>query len=395
MAFFTWLHKFLTPQRPDASPPSGREQPVSSAVDTRTEDIVAVCDLARRIALGPNGQTDDAFDRGDASALPVSDEKPDITVTVGAIFRDRGDFEQAVRLREELLSRPGTPAKLRARTLFELGRDYKQAGLLDRSLLAYADAKKAGHPERAVNEDLCRLYADSGDFASAAELARALGNVAAQACYMVRQAGEAATSGRDGAAEPLIRKALSLFPGSPEARLALCRMFLLGGSAAKALTEAKAGLGGMTKAGRLIFLEGLYSFTEGASAPDLKAESLRVLFFGLCDALAALKPDVTACYYAGLFLQAIHDNAQAEQWFTKALVLDPDFWAARLALLSLSTAWENLPPLLAGQVAFFTEAASRSKRFVCPPCGLRRDTIFSQCPRCLTWHSAAFRLRLV
>ncbi len=390
MKSFAWLQKLLAPLWPDAPSSSGQKGCDPPPAGAYAEDIVAACDLARRIAQDrhePNGASPPS------PALPASEEKPDPSVTLGAMFRDQGDFEHAVRLREAVLSRPESSAQLRARTFFELGRDYKVAGLLDRALSAYKNAKKAGYPERAVNEDLCRLYADSGDFASAANFAGETGNIPAKACYLVREAGEKAASRKDDEAERLLAKALALFPASPEARLAYSRMLLLGGKAEKALAEAR--LEGMSASGRLIFLEGLYAFCKGPSAPALKADDLGLLFSGLCGLLAALPPDITACYYAGLFRQAAGDDAGAELWFSKALVLDPDFWAARLALLSLAAAREDLPPLLAEQVAFFTQAAFRSKRFVCPPCGLRREAVFSQCPRCHTWHSAVFRLRLV
>lgn len=384
MSFVGWLQKFFVPRRSGAPPSIG--------ADTRAGDTAAICDLARQAA---SGAEDFSSPFSGACGDVFTEETSDASIALGTLFREQGDFAQAVRLREVMLSRPGTSARLRARTLFELGRDYKQAGLLDRALLAYKDARKSGYPEQAIKEDLCQLYADSGDFSSAAEHAEELGNLPAQAHYFVRQAEEAAATGKDDMAAHLLRKALSRYPGSPEARLVFVRMFLLDGAVEKALAETKAGLGHMTEPGCLIFLEGLYSFVNGPSALDSDPDGPRALYSGLCDVLAARKPDIALCYYAGLFLQAINKNVQAEQWFTKALVLDPAFWAARLALLSLAAEREDLPPLLAEQIQFFRAVGARSKRFVCSPCGLRRDTIFSQCPRCRAWHSAAFRLRLV
>ena len=257
---------------------------------------------------------------------------------------------------------------------------------------------------------MLQLFADSGDFPAAAAYAAKLGNIPAQAFFLVRTAEEEASGGRDNAAAQLLDKAVSLFPGSPEARLARASMFLFGGKGEKALEEVVAGFSGFAAgtgagsgvgsgtgaaaSGRLLLLEGLYARVTGSSAPNIAPAALRVLVAGLHAFIGAGKPDVTACYYCGLFLQAVQEDAPAEQWFTKALVLDPDFWAARLALLVLAAAREDLPPLLAEQIVFFKAVGTRSKRFVCPPCGLRRDTVFSQCPRCRSWHSAAFRLRL-
>ena len=412
MAFFTWLQKRFAPRDPALPPPPDLRERVSCACDrNRRRDMTEACMLAYRVRdAGDSPDMPEAcpagiFQAGELSGPPDAD-LPDGISELGVLYRERGDFEQAVLLRETVLALPNTSPALRARTFFELGRDYRHAGLLDRALLAYKDARKAGCPESAVNEDLLQLYADSGDFPTAAAYAAKLGNIPAQAFFLVRAAEEEASGGRDGGAAQLLDKAVSLFPGSPEARLARASMFLLGGNGEKALAEVVAGLTGMgagmragsgagdAASGRLLLLEGLYTRVTGSSAPNITPAALRVLVAGLHAFIGAGKPDVTACYYCGLFLQTVREDAPAEQWFTKALVMDPDFWAARLALLVLAAAREDLPPLLAEQVAFFKEAGTRSKRFVCPPCGLRRDTIFSQCPRCRSWHSAAFRLRL-
>ena len=63
------------------------------------------------------------------------------------------------------------------------------------------------------------------------------------------------------------------------------------------------------------------------------------------------------CYYNGLFMQRLKKADEAEQWFTKALVIEQDFWAARLALLALIAERDRefLPPLLAQHKAFFLQ----------------------------------------
>lgn len=391
MALLAWLQTLFTPQRQGKATPAAWKQSTSISASTPAQNNAAACELARRIVYDPDGAAALPADR---SGQPFYEDAPDPMLLLGAVLRSRGDFEQAVRLREEILAQPETPPLLRARTLFELGRDYKQAGMLDRATEAYKDARKAGFPERTVIEDLCQLYADAGDFEKAAEMAEALGNPSAQACYMVRQAEDLAGGGNDQNAERLLFKALLLFPASPEARLALSRMFLLSKDPQKALDKTRGGLEDMGDAGRLILLEGLHAFAGGPLAPNIDTAAMRTFFTGLCDTFNTLKPNLVLCYYGGLFLRHIREETLAEHWFSKALALAPDFWAARLSLLSLTAAREELPPLLAEQIRFFIEAGARAKRFKCAACGLPRESIFSHCPRCRAWHSAAFRTTL-
>lgn len=318
----------------------------------------------------------------------------EISLALGNLFRAQGDIDRAVALREAALSHPETDRALKARTYFELGRDYRTAGFFDRALEAFKEARKLAFAETEVSRELARLYADAGDFTAAAGEYALLGMPFAEAWCMVKEAEEKAAADKNDAAVRLLKHAASVCPGSPEAWGALAAMSLMGGDTERCLAQLHAGLEKAVPSGRLILLEGLHAFARGESAPDIPAGDLEKVASGLSAILAGFEPDVTLCYYAGLFLLLVGRLDEAEQWFTKTLVMDPDFWAARLALLSLVAGREELPPLLGQQVAFFTAEGARSKRFVCPPCGLRRDTIFSQCPRCQAWHSAAFRLRL-
>lgn len=377
MSFLAWLRKALS-FRDSTFPPAA--QAGAQAPPATNDSLAAVQELSR------------LFTQGKAPALDAGSEE--VSLALGTLFREQGDIDQAVRLREMLLTRAGNEPPIKARASFELGRDYRKAGLLDRALSAYKDALRFGHSAVAVSRELAQLYADSGDFAAAAAEAALFKDARAQACYLVWQAEEDAAAGRDEAAFKLLRQALHIYPGSPEARLALASMSLLEDNAEAALEQLRAGLANSSPSGRLLLLEGLYAFAGGRAAPDIAPAALRDVALGLSAALDPLEPDVTLCYYAGLYLQLVRLEAEAEQWFTKALVLDPEFWAARLALLALAAGREPLPSLLEQQVHFFTTLGSHSKRFFCPPCGMRRDTIFSQCPRCLAWHSAAFRTRL-
>ena len=368
MSFFAWLQKaFASGAAP--SPDAERLEALIGAPLPAEHELLL----------------DGLLDEEDAAYLPLA---------LGNLFRAQGDIDRAVRLRERVLANPDADNALKGRAWLELGRDYRKAGFLDRAQRAFKEAARLGVSVRAVGVELMRLHADCGDFAAAATEAAALGNAAAEAHYLVRQAREQAACGNDAEAGHSLRRAVGVYAGSPEARLSLATISLLADDSAKALADTREGLAKATASGRLILLEGLYAFVRGPSGPAIGKEALRAFATGLADALTGFAPDITLCYYAGLFLQLAGDTGGAEQWYTKCLVLDPDFWAARLAILTLAAGREPLPPLLADQIAFFTEQGARSKRFLCPSCGMRRDTIFSQCPRCFDWHSAEFRLRL-
>ena len=327
-----------------------------------------------------------------SAANPI--DAADISIILGNLFRAQGDIARAVKLREALLVRTDVDAPLKARIFYELGCDYRRAGLLDRALGAYKEARKLGFSGQAVSAELAHLFADSGDFTAAAKEFSAIGNAPGEAYFLVMQAEERAARGDDDTAVKLIKRAIGVHPGSPEAWLALTCMNLMSGNEVKARKQYVAGLAKAKDSAELILLEGLHSFINGPSAPAIPSDALHTLLSAFNDDFAARDAGLMLCYYGGLFMQWIKKADAAEQWFTKSLVIEPDFWAARLALLALTADRELLPPLLAQQIVFFTRKAAESKRFFCRSCGMRRNSIFSCCPRCRAWHSVTFRLYL-
>ena len=318
----------------------------------------------------------------------------DIPNILGNLFRAQGDIDRAVKLREALLVHPDANEAHKARTFFELACDYRKAGLLDRAQMAYKEARRFGFDDRAIRNELAYLFADSGDFVAAALELAAVANPQAEAYFLVMQAREQAGTGNDQPAIKLLRQALVVSPESPEALLALTCMNLMNGDWRSAHKQFAPGLAHAGASPRLILLEGLHAYITGPAAPAIPTESLDAFVQAVGADLTFGRTDLLLCYYGGLFMQRMKKTEEAEQWFTKTLLLDPEFWAARLALLALVAERETLAPLLANQIAFFSQKASESKRFFCRPCGMRRDSVFSFCPRCRAWHSIAFRLYL-
>lgn len=379
MSLTNWFQKMVSPEK--------KPEPVSlPTVDREAQpDDDSMATLQELSRFVNSGQTSDA--------RSLEEDCTDYALILGNLFRAQGDIDRAVRLRETLLATPGMTAERKASIFFELGRDYRKAGFFDRASAAFREARTLGYAPDYVSQELALLAASSGDYERAAAESAHYGNFRAEACYNIQLAEEYSAIGNDSAAMRLIKKALSVFPGSPEAWLRLVTINLVNGEAERSFKRLRAGLERADKTGKLILLEGLYAFINGPVAPHIDKKALATVADELAKFFDTKDLDVVHSYYAGIFLQAAGKEKIAEQWFTKCLVLDPDFWAARLAILSLSVRREKLPMLLSQQIDFFSSQAAHAKRFRCDNCGLRRDTIFSVCPRCRAWHSAAFRAR--
>jgi lipopolysaccharide biosynthesis regulator YciM len=79
-----------------------------------------------------NEQPDRAIDAF-IEVVKLDPETIDLHFALGNLFRRRGETERAIRMHQNLLSRPDLPEEQRTHAMYELGQDYLKAGLLDRA----------------------------------------------------------------------------------------------------------------------------------------------------------------------------------------------------------------------------------------------------------------------
>ena len=79
-----------------------------------------------------NEQHDKAIDAF-IEVAKLDPETIELHFALGNLFRRRGETERAIRVHQNLLSRPDLPVAERDHALFELGQDFLKAGLLDRA----------------------------------------------------------------------------------------------------------------------------------------------------------------------------------------------------------------------------------------------------------------------
>ena len=79
-----------------------------------------------------NDQPDKAVDAF-IEIVRMDPETADMHFALGNLFRRRGETERAIRVHQNLLSRPDLPQEQKEHAEYELGMDYLKAGLLDRA----------------------------------------------------------------------------------------------------------------------------------------------------------------------------------------------------------------------------------------------------------------------
>jgi lipopolysaccharide biosynthesis regulator YciM len=334
-----------------------------------------------------------------SQAVRNNPESVEIYLALGNLYRSQGEIERAIHIRNSLIARPGLAPALRARSQFELGRDFRRGGMLDRARQAFEEASQVlGHTEE-IELELARLAADSGEFERAAKHYGRMGRAMAEAHFLSRQAGEYFRSGDAGLGDKYLKQALMVFPASPEAWLGCVVQSTLTGNIESLRVSLRNACSNIPAPQRLLMLEGLLEALSAARAetePNLGPRILDTaritdLVQACVHVLAEFPPDTLLCYYCAKLLLFEADLSNAKHWLEKALVLNPDFWLARLELVTLVLTDQDLTLFLRDQMSYFINHARKSKRFVCQTCGFRWDKTFFVCPRCRSWHSILFR----
>ncbi|MCU6432681.1 lipopolysaccharide assembly protein LapB [Undibacterium sp. Jales W-56] len=119
-----------------------------------------------------NDQHDKAIDAF-IEIVKLDPETVDLHFALGNLFRRRGETERAIRVHQNLLSRPDLPLDQQTQAMFELGQDYLKAGLLDRAEETF-NQLVAGPYANQARRALLEIYQREKEWARAIEAAYAL-----------------------------------------------------------------------------------------------------------------------------------------------------------------------------------------------------------------------------
>ncbi|MEZ4402664.1 MAG: tetratricopeptide repeat protein [Kofleriaceae bacterium] len=96
----------------------------------------------------------------------VADSEP--YFALAALFRSGGDHERAIRVHQALAVREGATGRLRQQALYELGLDFRAAGMPRRAVKAMEQVLGDDSGHEGALRALCGLYEEQGRFAEAA-----------------------------------------------------------------------------------------------------------------------------------------------------------------------------------------------------------------------------------
>lgn len=160
----------------------------------------------------------------------LTEEAVELHLTLGSLFRRRGQVDRALRVHEGLLSRSTLTSAQRNRTEFELAEDYLKAGVFDRAEHIYSSLADRGHKLLACLEAVISIQESSHDwlraieFSHRLEAASGVSRRAVTAQYQCEVAEQARRGKRLDEAVALARQALGTDKGCARASLLIGRI---------------------------------------------------------------------------------------------------------------------------------------------------------------------------
>jgi len=95
-------------------------------------------------------------------------------LALGGVYRRRGEFDKAILIHQNLLSRPNLDTSIKNQSLYELSKDFFSAGLYDKSEKILLNLKDNKNYQSTCNEHLLLIYELSKDWDKAINLCKNL-----------------------------------------------------------------------------------------------------------------------------------------------------------------------------------------------------------------------------
>ncbi len=171
----------------------------------------------------------------------INSETVEIYLSLGNLFRDRGEVGRAIRIHENIIARPNLPQAFRVNALYALAEDYRQGGFVDRAVEAYRKVLEVESEHEKALLALQNLHENEGRWDNALKALKRLEKVSGQkdprreAHLRVKMGQEALRQAENSAALDHFQAAIRVFPGCLEAYRLIGEMHLSEGKVKKAI----------------------------------------------------------------------------------------------------------------------------------------------------------------
>lgn len=315
-------------------------------------------------------------------SVQVNSDTIETYVTLGNLYRSKGDIDRAIRIRQNIILRPNLDEKIKIGALFDLGKDYRKGGFLNRALKTFLQVSQKTPDDVRTLKEIERIYEGLKDWENAYATRQKIAGLEKGrhehilAHYLV-EAGKTYQEKNDfNKAKTFFSKAISIQKECVDAYLHLGDLHLKKQEYKKAIAAWKKVA---EVAPQFTFLA--YGRLEGAYTRMKNLEPVEV-FLKEC---ARLNPDAFTHMALARYLYNKDDMEGALKEINNALSLNPGFWEARRFRGRMFLNKGASEDILADYGEIIEGLNVPYLRFRCVQCGFEPNELLWQCPQCNRW----------
>jgi lipopolysaccharide biosynthesis regulator YciM len=314
--------------------------------------------------------------------LQVDSDTVETHLALGSLFRKRGEIGRAIKIHQNLIARPKLPKQQRMAALVALGKDYLQAGLVDRAEKLFLEITSLGDDPEISLQYLLSIYQQQKNWESAIKAAKQLKAISSPllsieiAHYYCELAQTKLVQHDTDSAMKLLKLALKQDPECVRATLLISKLYFEQAEYKQAIKSVQT----ILKQDKVLFSEGLKFFY--LSYQKLMQESQCVEL--LKDEFHAVSNIDVALYITDYYKQQEgEDNFQnAFQYLSHYLQRFPSL-KGLIHLIDLKTNYENKNyDILRNIIETMIKTLSRYR---CIQCGFKTNQLIWLCPGCKEW----------
>jgi len=317
-------------------------------------------------------------------SVQVNSDTIETYVALGNLYRSKGDFDRAIRIRQNIILRPNIDEQAKLRALFDLGLDYRKGGFLNRALKTFQQVVQKTPSDVKALENIERICEELKDWEHAYDARQKLARLSKGdhhhilAHHLVEMGKSAQKEGELNSARSLFKKAISMHGECVDA-------YLLMGDLYFEKKEYKKGIATWKKAvevaPRFTFLA--YRRLEGAYS---KMKNIKPIGDFLKECTRTNADAFTHMAFAR-YLYNESDIEGALEQIQIALESAPALWEARKLRGEILLGEERQKDALADYRELIEHLNVPSLRFRCSECGFTPGELHWQCPQCKRWDS--------
>ncbi len=320
-------------------------------------------------------------------AVTLNSDTVETYVVLGNLFRQKGEIERAVRIRQSIIARPNLSPPVRLQALYDLGLDYRKGGLFNRAVDSFQEVLAMDPQHVEACRQTVTLHEETREWDKAFEALKRLDKLTGQdsravlAHYKTELGKEFMATGQLERAEEALDQAIRVHKGCLDAYLHLGDLELARGRSRKALSVWRKAVHISPTLAHLVI-------NRVAAAEETLGERSATAFFGEID---AQNSDVTTLQALANSHHRHGQDDRALELLTLAVQRAPGMLDAHRLRGQILLARGQSEPVLQAYQELLGQIDGDWASYQCAQCGFISHQLTWKCPRCHQWDTISPR----